>query len=168
MSGWDDQTPGQPRRSPRTWVYSLLSLMCLTLVADLGVAAMRPGDSVGSFEITRFVVEGNTLLKQAAVNSVLAGFSGEHRSFDDIEHAVEALQKLYRARGFNLVKVTLPEQELKGGVVRLKVIETRLGKVTVVGNAPSQRGEYSPQPPGLERRGHAQYQPAVGESAHRK
>jgi hemolysin activation/secretion protein len=134
MSGWNEHTPGQPRRTPRRWVHNLLSLLCFPLVADLGVAAMRPGDPVGSFQITRFVVEGNTLLKEAAVNSVLSGFSGEHRSFDDIEHAVEALQRLYRARGFNLVKVTLPEQELNGGVVRLKVIETRLGKVTVVGN----------------------------------
>ena len=134
MSGWDEETPGQPLRSPRMWVYSLLSLFCLTLLANLGVAATRPGDPVGYFQITRFVVEGNTLLKEAAVNSVLNGFAGEHRTFNDVEHAVEALQKLYRARGFNLVKVTLPEQELNGGVVRLKVIETRLGKVSVVGN----------------------------------
>jgi hemolysin activation/secretion protein len=134
MSGWDEHTPGQPQRTLRRWVYNLLSLLCFNLVADLGVAATRPGDLVGSFQITRFVVEGNTLLNEAAVNSVLTGFSGEHRSFDDVEHAVEALQRLYRARGFNLVKVTLPEQELSGGVVRLKVIETRLGKVTVVGN----------------------------------
>ena len=57
-------------------MYGLLSLLCFNLVTDLGVAATRPGDPVGSFEITRFVVEGNTLLKEAAVNSVLAGFSG--------------------------------------------------------------------------------------------
>ncbi len=104
MSGWDEQTPGRPRRSPRRWVYGFLSLLCLTVVTDLGVAAARPGDPVGSFEITRFVVEGNTLLKDAAVNSALAGFSGAHRSFDDLERAVEALQKLYRARGFNWSK----------------------------------------------------------------
>lgn len=133
MNGWDEQTPGRPRRNPRKWVHSLLSLLCFNLVTSLSVAAARPGEP--SFEITRFAVEGNTLLKVSAVNSVLARFSGEHRSFDDIEHAVEALQKLYRARGFGLVKVTLPEQALSGGVVRLKVIETRLGKVSVVGNA---------------------------------
>jgi hemolysin activation/secretion protein len=95
---------------------------------------MRAGDSVGSFAITRFVVQGNTLLKAAAIDSVLRAYSGEHRSFSDIERAAEALRRLYRARGFNLVKVTLPEQELNGGVVRLQVIETRLGKVSVVGN----------------------------------
>jgi hemolysin activation/secretion protein len=134
MSGWYQQAPGQPQRSPRTWVYGLLSLLCLPLLASFGIAAPRPGDPVGSFAITRFVVEGNTLLNAGAVNSALAGFSGEHRSFDDIEHAVEALRKLYRTRGFNLVKVTLPEQELNGGVVRLKVIETRVGRVTVAGN----------------------------------
>ena len=135
MSGWDQQTPGRLRRSPRRWMYGLLFSLCFNLATDLGVAAERPGDPVASFEITRFAVEGNTLLKDAAVNSALAGFTGAHRSFDDLEHAIGALQKLYRDRGFNLVKVTLPEQQLNGGIVRLKVIETRLGKVTVLGNA---------------------------------
>ena len=134
MSGWDKNTAGQPPRSLRSWLYSLLSLYCFSFAAHSGAAAPSPGDAVGSFQITRFAVEGNTLLNEAAVNSALSGFSGEHRSFEDIEHAVQSLQKLYRARGFTLVKVTLPEQELNGGVVRLKVIETRLGKVTVVGN----------------------------------
>jgi hemolysin activation/secretion protein len=112
----------------------MLPLLCVMLGTPPVSASVRPGDPVGSFAITRFVVEGNTLLSETAVKSELAGFSGEHRSFDDIEHAIEALQKLYRARGFNLVKVVLPEQELNDGEVRLTVIEMRLGKVTVVGN----------------------------------
>jgi hypothetical protein len=56
MRGWDEQTQDQPRRRPIR-VYGLLSLVCLTLVADLSVAAVHPGDSAGSFEITRFVAD---------------------------------------------------------------------------------------------------------------
>ena len=45
-----------------------------------------------------------------------------------------ALQAAYAKRGFNLVRVVLPEQELDHGVVRLTVIETRIGRVIVEGN----------------------------------
>jgi hypothetical protein len=62
MSGWDEHTADQPHRTPRRWMYSLLSLLCFNLVADLSVAAMRPGDLVGSFQITRFVVGDATFI----------------------------------------------------------------------------------------------------------
>ncbi len=40
----------------------------------------------------------------------------------------------YRKRGFSLVKVVLPEQELNEGVVHITVVETRIGQVHVTGN----------------------------------
>src|SRR5258708_33565960 len=45
-----------------------------------------------------------------------------------------ALEGAYRKRGFGLVKVVLPEQELNQGVVHLKVVETRIGHVQIAGN----------------------------------
>jgi hemolysin activation/secretion protein len=48
--------------------------------------------------------------------------------------ALEALEAAYHARGFNVVQVALPEQELDQGVVRLQVVETRIGKLRVEGN----------------------------------
>jgi hemolysin activation/secretion protein len=41
---------------------------------------------------------------------------------------------VYHARGYNVVTVQLPEQELNGGVVRLNVIQARLSRLTVSGN----------------------------------
>jgi hemolysin activation/secretion protein len=110
---------------------TLCLLICLAAPA---LAAVQPGDAIGAFDISRFAVEGNTLLNKAAVQSAVGGFAGNARNFGDIEHAMSALQKAYHKRGFTLVKVILPEQELSQGVVRLKVIETRIGKVRVAGN----------------------------------
>jgi hemolysin activation/secretion protein len=110
---------------------TLCLLICLSAPA---LAAIQPGDAIGTFDISRFAVEGNTLLNEAAVQSAVGGFAGKVRNFGDIERAIGALEKAYRKRGFTLVKVILPEQELSQGVVRLKVIETRIGKVRVAGN----------------------------------
>jgi hemolysin activation/secretion protein len=108
-------------------------------VLAAAVSAAWAGDTpqagdVVRFEITRFEVSGNTLLPAADVERVVAPFAGRDRDFGDVERALEALEALYHARGYNVVTVQLPEQELNGGAVRLNVLQTRIGKVTVSGN----------------------------------
>jgi hemolysin activation/secretion protein len=51
-----------------------------------------------------------------------------------VQRALEALEAAYRERGFNVVTVELPEQELNGGVVQLRVVETKIGRVSVKNN----------------------------------
>lgn len=91
-------------------------------------------DEIVRFEISRFEVSGNTLLGSAEIEGAVAPFTGKGRDFGDVQRALEALEAAYHARGYNLVTVQLPEQELGGGVVRLHVLQTRIGKVTVEGN----------------------------------
>ena len=110
---------------------SLFLLAFLTL-PTLGSAAT--GDPIGSFDIARFEVTGDTLLGPSAVQAAVAGFSGQNRDFKAVEAAIEALQSAYRKHGFTLVKVILPEQELNAGVVHLQVVEPRFGTVRVIGN----------------------------------
>lgn len=97
-------------------------------------AAAATGEAIGDFEITRFEVTGNTLLEPTTVQSLTGRFAGKDRHFSHIEQAMAALENAYRDRGFGLVKVVLPEQELKDGVVHLTVVETRIGKLLVTGN----------------------------------
>jgi hemolysin activation/secretion protein len=86
------------------------------------------------FDISGYRVEGNTLLKDKDVQSVLAPFRGKQRDFSDVQKALEALELAYRKAGYGAVQVYLPEQELDRGVVNLRVVETRIGKVEVSGN----------------------------------
>lgn len=101
------------------------------------MAAQATNEVVSSgprFAISGFAVDGNSLLPGAEVESVLAPFTGPQRSFGDVRRAVEALQQAYLQRGYSVVLVQLPEQELAQGVVRLKVIEPRIGSARVEGN----------------------------------
>lgn len=86
------------------------------------------------FDIDRFNVEGNTLLKQDRIDAALTPFTGKQREHLDIQRAVATLSRLYRAAGFSVVRVIVPEQELERGVVTLRVMEGRIGKVTLAGN----------------------------------
>lgn len=86
------------------------------------------------FNIDRFDVQGNSILSAAGVAATVAPYTGKSKDFADVQRALEALQHSYQELGYGTVQVTLPEQELENGVVVLRVIEPRLGKVVVEGN----------------------------------
>ena len=97
-------------------------------------AAESPRDPVPRFDIRGYTVEGNTLITPEKLEAVLAPFTGEGRQFGTVQEAIEALDRAYRDRGFSMVKVTLPEQEMKDGRIRIQIIENRVGKIQVTGH----------------------------------
>jgi len=98
------------------------------------VAAPSKPPAAPRFTIQRFLVEGNSLLAQGELNRILAPFSGKDRDFGDIQRALEALQDVYTRRGYNAVRVSVPEQDIRSGQVRLRVVEARIRRVRVQGN----------------------------------
>lgn len=90
--------------------------------------------SAPKFEIMRYVVEGNTLLKPEAIARAVEPHTGRDKDFGDVQRALEALQAAYIELGYGSVQITLPEQELERGEVRFVAVEPRLGKVGVQGN----------------------------------
>lgn len=109
-----------------------------SLIAGAILAASAQGQTAAMqtprFAIERFQVDGNTLVPAAEIARGLTAFTGPSRDFADVQRAVETLEALYRERGYNTAYVSVPEQELEKGVVRLRVIEGRIGQVTVTGN----------------------------------
>jgi hemolysin activation/secretion protein len=116
--------------------HTLLRLLISSAFAIAACPLMAAPDetSIVRFDIARFEVEGNTLLPRQLVESTLVPFAGKSRDFGDVQRALEALEERYRQAGFNVVQVGLPEQELTQGVIRLQVIETKIGAVRVEGN----------------------------------
>jgi hemolysin activation/secretion protein len=96
--------------------------------------APSPPPAPVKFEIQRYLVEGNTLLSQGNIDKILAPFSGRDRDFGDIQRALEALQDAYASRGYNAVRISIPEQDIRAGQVRLRVVEARVRRVKVDGN----------------------------------
>jgi len=98
------------------------------------IAAPAKPPAPPRFAIQRFLVEGNSLLAQGELDRILAPFSGKDRDFGDIQRALEALQDVYTGRGYNAVRVSVPEQDIRSGQVRLRVVEARIRRVRVQGN----------------------------------
>jgi hemolysin activation/secretion protein len=115
--------------------FSKFILFCAAAFSLAASASVRAQEvAVPRFDITRFQVDGNTLLKADFVDHLLRAFAGKQRDFGDVQRALETLEDAYRKRGYNAVQVTLPEQELERGTIRFKVLESKLAKVNVEGN----------------------------------
>jgi hemolysin activation/secretion protein len=87
-----------------------------------------------TFAVRRFVVEGATLIAPERVDAALAPYLGPDRTIADLREARAALESIYARRGYGATQVLLPEQEIKEGVVRLRVVEVKLGAVRIEGN----------------------------------
>lgn len=87
-----------------------------------------------TFEIDRYQVEKNTVLPMEKVSEIVSAYTGLKQRFADVEKARLALERAYHQAGYPTVLVTVPEQTIEGGVVRLEVIESTLGQVEIVGN----------------------------------
>ncbi|HET6719347.1 MAG TPA: POTRA domain-containing protein [Rhodocyclaceae bacterium] len=87
-----------------------------------------------NFVIERFAVRGAHTLGAEQIQAATARHTGADKNFGDIQQAIDAIEELYRSRGFGAVQVLLPEQDISRGTVQIEVVETPIGQITVKGN----------------------------------
>lgn len=114
--------------------YRFMSMLAGTLLAATCASAFADSGTSVHFDINRFDVRGNTLLPAQTVDSLVAPYLGKQRDFADVMKALEALEAAYHARGYQLVRIDLPEQELDHGTVVLNVVQTKISNVVIEGN----------------------------------
>jgi hemolysin activation/secretion protein len=95
--------------------------------------AQQPAQEL-AFPIAAFLVEGNTLLPPEVIQDTLEGMIGPGKKASDVETARETLEKLYHFKGYPTVLVSIPEQRVQEGIIRLDVVESKVAKVATVGN----------------------------------
>lgn len=86
------------------------------------------------FEVRRYEVAGNTLLRPEIIEAIFADAVGPEVGFDRIQSALGELQLAYRERGYATVSVGLPQQQLTDGTVTVQVTEGVLADIQVLGN----------------------------------
>ena len=82
------------------------------------------------FTVNQFQLEGVKILPEAEVQGLLKAWVGRPVTFEDLQSACDAIQNLYRQKGYT-VQAILPPQKIAGGVVKIIITEAKLGKVTV-------------------------------------
>lgn len=99
---------------------------------DSPVPASEGGTT--SFDLKQVLFEGNSLLSSADLDRFAAPYLNRRVSFDDLKKLCDEITAEYRRLGFTTSGAYLPPQKIANGVVRIAVIEGKMGKFTVEGN----------------------------------
>ncbi len=83
--------------------------------------------------IREYRVEGSKRLPRLAVEEAVYPHLGPGRTTDDVESARVSLEKAYHDLGFQTVSVIVPQQDPRCGVIRLEVVEGKVGRLRVHG-----------------------------------
>ncbi|MCV2367302.1 ShlB/FhaC/HecB family hemolysin secretion/activation protein [Roseateles oligotrophus] len=117
---------------------SLLPLAGLGLLAPVQAQQATEGASaaiaVPKFDILEFEIDGNTRLSDLQIEAAVLPFLGPQLGMTEVEAARAALEKAYQSAGYLTVFVDVPEQRVDGGVIRLTVLEGRVGALYVTGS----------------------------------
>ncbi len=105
----------------------------LTLLTSAAVAETNPPGGPG-FLIEGYDVQGNTVLPKEKIDGILTNYVGAKVGIERLKQGLGKLQLLYRNFGFVTVSVSLPQQRLTNGIVRVRIIEGKLARIDVKGN----------------------------------
>lgn len=85
-----------------------------------------------TFDVFEFQVDGNSVLKSDAIEQAIYPYMGEKKTIEDVEQARSALEKTYQEAGYLTVSVSIPQQEVNQGIVRLQVTEGKVERLQIV------------------------------------
>lgn len=84
--------------------------------------------------VSGFVFSGNTVFSGEQLAPLVAGYLNRPITLGQLYEAADRVAEFYASRGYALASVNLPAQKVKDGVVRLEVIEGRVGHIGFNGN----------------------------------
>lgn len=86
------------------------------------------------------VFVGNTLIDTAALRESLGDFAGKRYDQAGFAGLTRQVTQLYRAHGYPFVRVFIPPQAIRQGILTMEILEGRYGKVQALGDAWLVRG----------------------------
>ena len=96
-------------------------------------------------EAVRFLVREidftpSEILSAAELEAIAADYRGRQVTLADLQQLAERINALYKAKGVVTARAVIPPQDVSGGVVRVQLVEGKLGRISIEGNATTSSG----------------------------
>lgn len=113
------------------------------VVSDERKPAQPGGQTLA--EGVEFVLQGvrfseSAFLARADLAAVAGPYIGKKVNFTALQKLVGDVDALYARKGLATAKAVLPPQEIRNGIVRIELVEGRLGELRVEGNGSTRAG----------------------------
>lgn len=100
--------------------------------------------------VNNIEVSPSQILTKEEVSKIVGPLIGKNVTISDLKAAVEQINKIYAERGFVTARAFLPEQTVENGNVRIELIESKVGNVTVEQNRWTKTGYITARMPQKE------------------
>ncbi len=87
-----------------------------------------------SFILKGIKLSGNTLFTAEDIRPAYSSTIGKKVTYGDLNQIIETIKAKYKKKGYLTTSAYLPEQEIKDGVVEIRIVEGKLGNLKVEGN----------------------------------
>ncbi|MCX5810337.1 MAG: BamA/TamA family outer membrane protein [Proteobacteria bacterium] len=84
--------------------------------------------------VKKFRIEGNTILNAEALHALTAPHEGKELTLEEIRNLADLITAKYRDAGYIIVNAFVPAQEVWDRIVVIKVVEGKVGEISVTGN----------------------------------
>jgi hemolysin activation/secretion protein len=146
-SGQAQQATHQPRPDPQQAEKHLDAIQTEQSRANRpaipipGVAKPEaPASTKPLFKLTAVSVEGAGMIPTEQISATYRSHIGTTVSQADLTAITGMISKLYRDAGYHLSRAIVPPQDIKGGRIRIQVIEGQIAEIVVKGNGAEQFG----------------------------
>lgn len=92
---------------------------------------IEPAEAAHNFNVFEYLIEGNTVLSNIEIEKAVYPFLGENKSIQDVEKARSELEQTYQNKGYLTVSVSIPEQDVNDGLVKLLVTEGAIERLRI-------------------------------------
>ncbi len=81
--------------------------------------------------VRKIVIDGNRLFPSRRLHRLVASGEGHALTLSQIDALAEKISLFYRQHGYPLDRAIVPPQTVRGGILHLRIIEARYGKITL-------------------------------------
>ncbi len=87
-----------------------------------------------AFLLHQIVTEASEILASEEIRSVSSRYEEKQVTIADLNQVVNELNRLYEKKGYTTARAVLPPQQVRDGVVRIRLVEGRVGKIVINAN----------------------------------
>ncbi len=84
--------------------------------------------------INSIEVSPSEILTKDEINGVIGQYVGKNVFMSDIQNAINAINNLYAEKGYVTARAYLPEQTVSNGNIRIELIESKIGNISIENN----------------------------------
>lgn len=90
--------------------------------------------AVNGVYVEKIEVSPSQILTEEEIENILKDYTQQTLTYEKLKEIVARINKLYASQGFITARAFIPEQIIEGGVVKIKLVEGRVGDVIVLNN----------------------------------